>query len=147
MTDEKRTTDIPSEASSQPSQPIAKSRTEARAAHAATAQATSDNEQVTRSKRKAQAKPIQEEPARNTRTKQEVKSETEEATKTKPVRWVQIRILPIYVRVLLVIILLVAAAIIGALIGYSVLGDGSASGIFQKETWTHIFDIMSGKEK
>lgn len=148
MTVEKGNPDIPSRASSEPNASAAKSRTESRTAHAATVQATSDNEQVTRSKRKAEAKPAQtDDTVQKTRTKRKDTMETEETTETKPVRWVQVRILPIYVRVILVIILLAVAAVIGALIGYSVLGDGTASGIFQKDTWTHIFDIMSGKEK
>ncbi|MGG0644998.1 DNA-directed RNA polymerase subunit beta [Sporosarcina gallistercoris] len=144
MTVEKGNPDIQSRASSEPHEPAAKSRT----AQAATVQAASDNEQVTRSKRKARAESGQtEDTTQLTRTKRKETSQTEETTETKPVRWVQVRILPIYVRVILVILLLAVAAVIGALIGYSVLGDGTASGIFQKDTWMHIFDIMNGKEK
>lgn len=146
MTDEKRNTDIPSHSSSEPNKPAAKSRTDARATHAATAQSASDSKHVTRSKRKAEEKPVKKE-VQKTRTKRKEKMETEELTETKPVRWVQIRILPIYVRVILVILLLIVAAVLGAVIGFSILGDGAASDIFQKDTWAHIFDIMSGKEK
>ncbi|REB08495.1 DNA-directed RNA polymerase subunit beta [Sporosarcina sp. BI001-red] len=148
MTDEKRNTSIPSHSPSESDQPAVKTRSEARAAHAATAQSASDSEHITRSKRKVETKPVKnEEVVQKTRGKRIEKTESEETTEAKPVRWVQVRILPIYVRVILVIVLLIVASVVGALIGYSILGDGTASGIFQKDTWAHIFDIMSGKEK
>ena len=66
----------------------------------------------------------------------------------KPVsemRWVQVRMLPIWLRVVLVLVLIAAAAALGAIVGFSVIGDGSAGDVFKKETWQHIFDIMNGK--
>lgn len=64
-----------------------------------------------------------------------------------PGKWVQLRMLPIWSRVLLVIILLVIVAFIGLRIGYGVIGDGDPADILKKETWTHIVDIVKGKEK
>ncbi|ARF15762.1 hypothetical protein SporoS204_12355 [Sporosarcina ureae] len=67
---------------------------------------------------------------------------------TKPVsemRWVQVRLIPIWLRLLIFIVLLVLAAIAGTMVGFSVIGDGSAADVFKKETWQHIFDIMNGK--
>ncbi|WP_237262323.1 DNA-directed RNA polymerase subunit beta [Sporosarcina ureae] len=66
----------------------------------------------------------------------------------KPVsemRWVQVRMIPIWLRLLIVLVLLVLAAIAGTMVGFSVIGDGSVGDVFKKETWTHIFDIMNGK--
>ncbi|MFJ7934328.1 DNA-directed RNA polymerase subunit beta [Sporosarcina sp. NPDC096371] len=60
--------------------------------------------------------------------------------------WVQVRLLPIWLRVLLVLVLLAGAALLGATIGYGYIGDGKPADILQKETWTHILDIMNGKE-
>jgi len=64
----------------------------------------------------------------------------------REVRWVQIRLIPIWLRVVLVLVLVVVAAVLGAIFGYSVIGQGQAMDIFKTETWQHIFDIMNGKE-
>ena len=57
---------------------------------------------------------------------------------------VRIRLIPIWLRILIVLVLLVAAVAFGAMFGYSVIGEGEASDIFKKATWQHIFDIMNG---
>lgn len=77
------------------------------------------------------------------------KDKTSSMAKTdqKPRKWVQIRLIPIWLRILLVLLLLVSTVIVGAMFGYSVLGDGEATKIFHKETWTHIVDIMNGTVK
>ncbi|WP_301107077.1 DNA-directed RNA polymerase subunit beta [Sporosarcina sp.] len=62
-------------------------------------------------------------------------------------KWVRIRMFPIWLRLLIVFVLMIVAAVLGALLGFSVLGDGSAGDVFRKETWQHIFDIMNGKGK
>lgn len=67
---------------------------------------------------------------------------------TKPVnemRWVQVRLIPIWLRLVILLVLLVVAAGLGAMVGFSVIGDGTAGDVFKKETWQHIFDIMNGK--
>lgn len=46
-------------------------------------------------------------------------------------------------KALLVIILILAAFIIGAMLGYSVIGDGvNPMDIFNKELWQHIFNFI-----
>ncbi|PID15323.1 hypothetical protein CSV63_08165 [Sporosarcina sp. P34] len=60
-------------------------------------------------------------------------------------RWVQVRMIPIWLRLLLILLLVVLAAIAGTMVGFSVIGDGQAGDVFKKETWQHIFDIMNGK--
>ena len=64
----------------------------------------------------------------------------------KPTRWVQIRILPIWVRVFIIILLLFIAMLAGYNIGYNVIGDGSSKETFTQSTWRHILDIINGKE-
>jgi hypothetical protein len=66
--------------------------------------------------------------------------------KPKQRLWVQIRIIPIWLRIILVLLLLVGAAAIGAMIGYGYIGDGNPSDALKKETWMHIIDILKGKE-
>ncbi len=72
-------------------------------------------------------------------------TQAEKATPKKQF-WVQIRILPIWLRVILVLLLLVGAAVFGATIGYGYIGDGNPADVLKKETWTHILDIINGKE-
>ena len=64
----------------------------------------------------------------------------------KEVRWVQIRLIPIWLRIVIILALIVVAAVVGAMVGYSVMGEGKAMDVFKPATWQHIFDIMNGKE-
>lgn len=48
-------------------------------------------------------------------------------------------------RILVVLVLLVAAAVLGAMIGYGGIGNGNPLQVLNPGTWTHIFDIMNGK--
>lgn len=57
---------------------------------------------------------------------------------------VRIRLIPIWLRVIIVIILIALAIVLGAMFGYAVIGEGKATDVFKKETWQHIFDIMNG---
>ncbi|WP_274309121.1 DNA-directed RNA polymerase subunit beta [Solibacillus daqui] len=69
-----------------------------------------------------------------------------EPTNDQPVRWVQLRLIPIWLRIILVVVLFVAAAAIGLIIGYSVIGDGDSADALKWSTWQHLLDIMSGKQ-
>lgn len=60
--------------------------------------------------------------------------------------WVQIRLFPIWLRIVIVIVLIGIAAILGAMVGYGVIGDGDPGDALKWETWQHIIDIMSGKK-
>lgn len=84
--------------------------------------------------------------SRMDRNKQKKRKSADEETSGKRRLWVQIRILPIWLRVILVLLLLVGAAILGSMIGYGYVGDGTPSDVLKKETWTHIVDIINGKE-
>ncbi|QSB12281.1 DNA-directed RNA polymerase subunit beta [Lysinibacillus sp. FSL K6-0057] len=74
------------------------------------------------------------------------KKERRSTGEQREVRWVQIRLIPIWLRIVIVLILVVVAASLGAMFGFSVIGEGNAMDIFKRETWQHIFDIMNGKE-
>jgi hypothetical protein len=81
-------------------------------------------------------------------TRQEQKRRTVQSEESAPKKqfWVQIRLLPIWLRVVLVLLLLIGAAIFGAMIGYGYIGDGEPGDVLKKETWIHILDIITGKE-
>ncbi|MEZ7172485.1 DNA-directed RNA polymerase subunit beta [Sporosarcina sp. OR05] len=84
--------------------------------------------------------------SRIARSQQKKQKPVKEEQETKKRMWVQIRLLPIWLRILLVLLLVAGAAIAGAMVGYGVVGDGQPADVLKKETWMHIFDIMSGKE-
>ncbi len=54
----------------------------------------------------------------------------------------RVRMFPIWLRLILVIVLAAVSLTIGAVIGYSVIGDGKAGDTFKKSTWTHIIDLV-----
>ncbi|MCM3744154.1 DNA-directed RNA polymerase subunit beta [Sporosarcina luteola] len=60
--------------------------------------------------------------------------------------WVQIRLFPIWLRIVIVLLLLAGAAVLGVIIGYGYIGDGQPADALKKETWIHILDIIKGKE-
>ena len=84
--------------------------------------------------------------ARRELKKREREEEVTEDTAPKKVRWVQIRMIPILLRIILVIALLAVVIIVGLRIGYGTIGDGNPSDVLKKETWVHIVDIIKGKE-
>lgn len=83
---------------------------------------------------------------RNFRQPQEPQLPSPEPTNDQPVRWVQLRLIPIWLRIILVAVLFIAAGAIGITVGYSVLGGGESSDALQWSTWQHLLDIMNGKE-
>lgn len=64
----------------------------------------------------------------------------------QPVGKVRLRLIPIWLRVIIVLLVFIAAVILGLVVGYSVIGDGAASDVLKWETWQHLLDIINGKE-
>ena len=56
---------------------------------------------------------------------------------------VGLQIATFILKIILVFFLVALAFIIGAMIGYGVLGDGNPFAIFEKETWVHIFSYFT----
>jgi hypothetical protein len=56
---------------------------------------------------------------------------------------IKIRMLPIWLRLIIIAGLITLSVILGALVGYSVIGNGEAIDVFQKATWTHIYEIIN----
>ncbi|MHA6259010.1 DNA-directed RNA polymerase subunit beta [Sporosarcina sp. CAU 1771] len=77
--------------------------------------------------------------------RKKIKSENKEAG-VKRTFWVQIRMIPIWLRVVLVALLLAGAIALGVTVGYGYLGDGNPADALKKDTWIHILDIIQGKE-
>ena len=54
----------------------------------------------------------------------------------------RVRMIPIWLRLIIVIVLICVSLTAGAVIGYSVIGNGNAGDTFKKDTWTHIIDLV-----
>ena len=78
-------------------------------------------------------------------SREEVKAaKKKEKQQQRQSRRIRVRLIPIWLRLILVIILFAACVVAGAAFGYGVMGDGSPSDIFEKSTWTHIRDLIYG---
>lgn len=55
----------------------------------------------------------------------------------------RIRLIPVWAKLLLVIVLAAVALAAGAMVGYGVIGDGKPTDALKKSTWTHIIDIVN----
>lgn len=83
--------------------------------------------------------------SRNTNSSGPKQPDTPKERPQKKTRWVQIRLFPIWLRIVLVLALLVVMAALGAMVGYGVIGDGNPGDALKWETWQHILDIMRGE--
>lgn len=77
--------------------------------------------------------------------KRSEKSEHTKVDTQENQRFIQLRLIPIWLRIVLVLILLFFATIIGTMIGYGGIGDGEPLDALKWGTWRHIFDIINGK--
>lgn len=58
----------------------------------------------------------------------------------------RVRIFPVWLRIIIVGILSVAALVVGLMIGFGVIGDGTPTDALKVETWQHIIDIVIKNE-
>jgi DNA-directed RNA polymerase subunit beta len=70
--------------------------------------------------------------------KEKVKEQKQERQKIH----VRVRLIPIWLRLLLVIALFALSIAVGAVVGYGVLGNGEPMDVFEKSTWTHVMDLI-----
>ena len=62
-------------------------------------------------------------------------------------RFIRIRLIPIWLRIVLFLLLCIIVTAIGIVFGYSVIGEGESGDALKWSTWKHILDIMNGVEK
>jgi hypothetical protein len=81
------------------------------------------------------------------RTREEVKLEKKQQDETskRSSSFVRVRLIPIWLRLLLVTSILVISLLLGAIIGYGVIGDGKPLDALKISTWTHIRDMVDKK--
>ncbi|WP_208590756.1 DNA-directed RNA polymerase subunit beta [Gracilibacillus suaedae] len=73
-----------------------------------------------------------------TQTKKEKRADKKKQKEKKYVR----RIIPIWAKVLIIVVLSLFALMIGLIVGFSILGDGSPLDALKWETWQHIIDFV-----
>ncbi|MCB5239983.1 DNA-directed RNA polymerase subunit beta [Niallia circulans] len=72
---------------------------------------------------------------------QKEKQNTEEMASSK--RKIRVRLFPIWLRIIVIILIMAVSVLAGAIVGYSVMGDGRVNDTFKKETWAHISNLIN----
>lgn len=52
------------------------------------------------------------------------------------------RLIPIWLRLVIVFVLVLLSGMIGAMVGYGVIGDGNPFEALKPATWQHIIDLI-----
>jgi hypothetical protein len=55
---------------------------------------------------------------------------------------IRVRLIPIWLRLILLVVLVFISVVAGAIVGYGMLGGGKIAEVFQESTWTHIIDLV-----
>lgn len=78
------------------------------------------------------------------KSKNQSRKEEKEKRKQEKVKLARpkARIIPIWLRLIMVATFSAAALIIGLMIGYGVIGDGNPIEALKVETWQHLIDIV-----
>jgi hypothetical protein len=58
---------------------------------------------------------------------------------------IRIRLIPIWLRIVLLVVFTGVFLVAGAAVGYGVLGDGKPGDVLKGSTWTHIIDLVEKK--
>ncbi|MHC0036483.1 DNA-directed RNA polymerase subunit beta [Pseudoneobacillus sp. C159] len=58
---------------------------------------------------------------------------------------IRVRLIPVWVKVVIVLVLTALSVLAGLLVGYGVIGNGRPFDALQTETWTHILDMINKK--
>jgi hypothetical protein len=75
------------------------------------------------------------------------REDVNKAKKTKKVqekenKRIRIRLIPIWARILLVLLFMAVSTLIGLVVGYGVIGSGNPADVLDKSTWQHIIDLV-----
>ncbi|CDQ18850.1 DNA-directed RNA polymerase subunit beta [Halobacillus karajensis] len=100
-----------------------------------------NKEQEKEKKRKALDEATKQKPAKKTSSEKGRTQEKEKAPKKG-----RRRVLPIWLRIIFVLLFSVAALLIGLMVGYGVIGDGNPTNALKMDTWQHIWNIVMKTE-
>lgn len=71
----------------------------------------------------------------------EAEKEQQHDERLKPSK-VRVRLIPIWLRLMIIIVLFAVSLMAGAIVGYGIIGDGKPTDVFKKDTWQHIIDLV-----
>ncbi len=79
-----------------------------------------------------------------TREVQRAVNSTDKDVDAAPVSYkrIRVRLIPIWLRLILLVVLVFISVMAGAIVGYGMLGGGKIAEVFQESTWTHIIDLV-----
>lgn len=66
----------------------------------------------------------------------------EEKKQKRSLRRPRRRLIPIWLRLVIVFVLVLLSGMIGAMVGYGVIGEGNAWDALKPSTWQHIVDLI-----
>jgi len=91
--------------------------------------------------KQAQAVPHNKQANGTGQAREERKVEEQQAADKLP----RVRLIPIWLRLVLLVVFVFISAIVGAFIGYCVVGGGSPMDVVTGSAWRHIIDLVSKK--
>lgn len=56
---------------------------------------------------------------------------------------IRVRLIPIWLRLVIMAVLIFISLMSGAVVGYGMLGKGNMGDVFKISTWTHINDLVN----
>jgi len=74
--------------------------------------------------------------------RQRLAEEEKQQQEPKRRKRIRIRLIPIWLRLLIIAILIALSALAGLIVGYGVIGDGEPYDVLKKSTWQHIVDLV-----
>ncbi|MCT8140137.1 DNA-directed RNA polymerase subunit beta [Anaerobacillus sp. CMMVII] len=74
------------------------------------------------------------------KNRQEVRAQKEAKKKRKKRK--PIRLIPIWVRLIIVLLIFAASLVLGAMFGYGIVGDGEPKDVLGKGPWLKIHEII-----
>ncbi|WP_332628599.1 DNA-directed RNA polymerase subunit beta [Halalkalibacter flavus] len=77
--------------------------------------------------------------------KNQDEEDTRETRRNKRPKRERLRLIPIWLRLVISILLVGGSLILGVIVGYSVIGGGEAGEATRPETWYHIVDMIRGR--
>lgn len=101
---------------------------------------TSEFEQLRQSEPKTR---LERRRARETARAERIQKQSQSQNKdNEEKRQPKVRLIPIWLRLLIVAILLVASMTAGVMFGYGIIGSGKATDALKFSTWEHIVDLV-----
>ncbi|MBM7652626.1 DNA-directed RNA polymerase subunit beta [Neobacillus cucumis] len=70
---------------------------------------------------------------------------TDKSSEPQVHKRVRVRLIPIWLRLVLLLVSVVICLIAGSAVGYGMLGGGNVGDIWKESTWTHIVDLVDKK--